>query len=113
MISQGSSEMTISLVIDSSQLDRAIGAIQSINSGGEVIRDFSSNSNVCAVGVVGAGMAGIPGVAGKAFSALGKEGISVIMISQGSSEFNISFVVKKEDAYRAAQAIHDVFEMGT
>jgi aspartate kinase len=112
MVSQGSSEMTISLVIESTQLERAIGAIQSINSGGTVIRDFTFNSDVCAVGVVGAGMAGTPGVAGEVFSALGKEGISVIMISQGSSEFNISFVVKKEDAYRAAQAIHDVFEMG-
>ncbi|MHC1623223.1 MAG: aspartate kinase [Candidatus Methanospirareceae archaeon] len=113
MISQGSSEMTISLVIDSAQLERAISAIQSINTGGTVIRSFTSNSDVCAMGVVGAGMAGAPGVAGKVFSALGKEGISVIMISQGSSEFNISFVVKKEDAYRATQAIHDVFEMGT
>ncbi|MHC1600160.1 MAG: ACT domain-containing protein, partial [Candidatus Methanospirareceae archaeon] len=113
MISQGSSEMTISLVIDSAQLERAISAIQSINTGGTVIRSFTSNSDVCAMGVVGAGMAGAPGVAGKVFSALGKEGISVIMISQGSSEFNISFVVKKEDAYRAAQAVHDVFEMGT
>lgn len=113
MISQGSSEMTLSLVIDSAQLERAVEAIQSINAGGTVIRDFTSNSNVCAMGVVGAGMAGTPGVAGKAFSALGKEGISMIMISQGSSEFNISFVVKKEDAYRAAQAIHDVFEMGS
>ncbi len=113
MISQGSSERTISIVIDSSQLERAIGALQSINSGGTVIRDYTSNSNVCAMGVVGAGMAGTPGVAGKVFSALGKKGISVIMISQGSSEFNISFVVKKEDAHKAAQAIHDVFEMGT
>ncbi len=112
MISQGSSERTISIVIDSAQLDCAIGAIQSMNAGGTVIRDFTSNSNVCAMGVVGAEMAGTPGVAGKVFSALGKEGISVIMISQGSSEFNISFVVKKEDAYKAAQAIHDVFEMG-
>jgi aspartate kinase len=113
MISQGSSEMTISLVIDSAQLGRATGAIQSINTGGTVIRDFTSDSNVCAMGVVGAGMAGTPGVAGKIFSALGKEGISVIMISQGSSEFNISIVVKKDEAYRAAQALHDVFEMGS
>ncbi len=113
MISQGSSELTISLVIAGSQLDRAVDAIQNINSGGAVIRDFASNSDVCAMGVVGAGMAGTPGVAGKVFSALGNEGISVIMISQGSSEFNISFVVKKADAYRAAQAIHDVFEMET
>jgi len=112
MISQGSSERTISIVIDSAQLKRAIYAIQSINAGDTVIRDFTSNSNVCAMGVVGAEMAGTPGVAGKVFSALGKGGISVKMISQGSSEFNISFVVKKEDAYKAAQAIHDVFEMG-
>ena len=112
MISQGSSERTISIVIDSAQLERAIYAIRSINAGDSVIRDFTSNSNVCAMGVVGAEMAGTPGVAGKVFSALGNKGISVIMISQGSSEFNISFVVKKEDAYKTAQAIHDVFEMG-
>ncbi|MBN1455326.1 MAG: ACT domain-containing protein, partial [Methanomicrobia archaeon] len=112
MISQGSSEMTISLVIGTAQLDRAMGAIRGINAEGTVIRDCTVNSNVSTMGVVGAGMVGIPGVAGKVFAALGNEGISVIMISQGSSEFNISFVVKKEDAHRAAQAIHDVFEMG-
>ncbi len=112
MISQGSSERTISIVIDSAQLESAIYAIRSLNAGDTVIRDFTSNSNVCAMGVVGAEMAGTPGVAGEVFSALGKGGISVIMISQGSSEFNISFVVKKEDAYKAAQAIHDMFEMG-
>jgi aspartate kinase len=113
MISQGSSEMTISLVIESTHLNRATSAIRLINASGTVIRDFTFDSDVCAMGVVGAGMAGTPGVAGKIFSALGKEGVSVIMISQGSSEFNISLVVKKEDAHRAAQAIHDVFEMGT
>jgi aspartate kinase len=113
MISQGSSELTISLVINSAQLERATESIQRINIGGTVVHDFTSDSDVCAMGVVGAGMAGTPGVAGKIFSALGKEGISVIMISQGSSEFNISFVVKKNSAHRAAQAIHDVFKMGS
>lgn len=113
MISQGSSELSISLVIKSAQLGRAISAIRSINAGGRIIRDFTFDSNVCAMGIVGAGMVGTPGVAGKIFSALGKDGISVIMISQGSSEFNISLVVRKEDAYRAVQAIHDVFEIGT
>ncbi len=112
MISQGSSERNISIVIESAQLESVIGAIQSINAEGTVIRDFTSNSDVCAMSVVGAEMAGTPGVAGEVFSALGKEGISIIMISQGSSEFNISFVVKKKDAYKAAQAIHDMFEMG-
>lgn len=113
MISHGSSERTVSLVIDSAQLERAIDAIQSIPAVDTVIRDISYNSNVCTVGVVGVGMAGTVGVAGKVFSALGNEGISVKMISQGSSEFNISFVVQKEEAYKAAQAIHDVFEMGS
>ncbi len=112
MISQGSSERNISIVIESAQLESVIGAIQSINAEGTVIRDFTSNSDVCAMSVVGAEMAGTPGVAGEVFSALGKEGISIIMISQGSSEFNISFVVKKKDAYKAAQAIHDMFELG-
>ncbi len=113
MISHGSSERTVSLVIDSAQLERAIDAIQSIHAVDTVIRDISYNSNVCTVGVVGVGMAGTVGVAGKVFSALGNEGISVKMISQGSSEFNISFVVQKEEAYKAAQAIHDVFGMGS
>ncbi|NQE06479.1 putative aspartokinase [ANME-1 cluster archaeon GoMg1] len=112
MISQGSSERNISIIIESAQLERAIGAIQRINAEGTVIRDFTSNSDVCAMSVVGAEMAGTPGVAGEIFSALGNGGISIIMISQGSSEFNISFVVKKRDAYKAAQAIHDMFEMG-
>ena len=112
MVSQGSSERTISIVIDGAQLQKAINAIKKINTMGSIIRDFTSNSNVSAVGVVGAGMAGTPGVAGKVFSALGKEGISVRMISQGSSEYNISFVVKREDAYRAARAIHEMFRMG-
>lgn len=112
MVSQGSSERTISIVIDGAQLQKAINAIKKINTMGSIIRDFTSNSNVSAVGVVGAGMAGTPGVAGKVFSALGKEGISVIMISQGSSEYNISFVVRREDAYRAARAIHEMFKMG-
>ncbi|MEA3487868.1 MAG: aspartate kinase [Euryarchaeota archaeon] len=112
MISHGSSERTISVVINSAQQKKAINTLRNINTEGTVIHDFTSNSDVCAMGVVGAGMAGTPGVAGKVFSALGNEGVSVIMISQGSSEYNISFVVKKEDAYRTAQAIHDIFEMG-
>ncbi|MHC1635834.1 MAG: aspartate kinase [Candidatus Methanospirareceae archaeon] len=111
MISQGSSERTISIVIDKSQERKAIKAIRDMKLNGRIIKDFTCNGDVCVVGVVGVGMAGVPGIAGKVFSALGKEGINVIMISQGSSEFNISFVVRKEDARRAVRAVHDAFEM--
>jgi len=107
MVSQGSSERTISIVVDGSQLREALDALREID--GNVIRDFYFNPDVCVVGVVGAGMAGTPGVAGRVFSALGERGISIIMIAQGSSEYNISFVVRKDDAYEAVRAIHEAF----
>ncbi|MEM3796559.1 MAG: ACT domain-containing protein, partial [Archaeoglobaceae archaeon] len=65
--------------------------------------------NVAVVSAVGAGMAGTPGVAGKIFSALGRNGINVIMISQSCSEYNVSFAVKSEDGINAVRVVHDEF----
>jgi len=56
-------------------------------------------------------MAGTPGVAGKVFDALGKNKVNVIMISQGSSQHNISFVIKEGDAAKAVQVLHKVFSL--
>jgi aspartate kinase len=56
-------------------------------------------------------MAGAPGTGGKIFTALGKAGINVMMISQGSSEVNISFVVRQEDGPRAVRVLHDEFRL--
>ncbi len=111
MISQGSSERTISIVIERSNLNAAMRAMREMRKK-DVVQDIICDSDVCAVGVVGAGMVGTPGVAGKIFSALGNAGISVRMISQGSSEFNISFVVSRKDAYKAVRTIHDILGMG-
>jgi aspartokinase len=47
-----------------------------------------------------------PGVSARIFGALGKTGINVIAIAQGSSEFSISLVVASADANLAVQAIH-------
>ena len=46
-------------------------------------------------------MRGIPGVAGRTFSALGREGVNIIAIAQGSSEYNISLVVEAAAMQRA------------
>ena len=43
------------------------------------------------------------------FTALGREGINLMMLSQGSSEVNVSFVVKQADGQRAVRILHDEF----
>ncbi|MDI9633430.1 MAG: aspartate kinase [Methanolinea sp.] len=110
MISQGSSEANISLVIDETQEDAAKEALLPLVSEGRV-REVTTNSDVCAVAVVGAGMAGARGTGGRIFTALGNGGVNVMMISQGSSELNISFVVKKEDGRKAVRILHDEFRL--
>jgi bifunctional aspartokinase / homoserine dehydrogenase 1 len=58
------------------------------------------------VTVVGAGMRKTHGVSGRIFSALGRAGINVVVIAQGSSECSISMVVDKNDETPALRAIH-------
>jgi aspartate kinase len=56
-------------------------------------------------------MAGAVGTGGRIFTALGKTGVNVMMISQGSSEANISFVVNQMDGPRAVRILHDEFRL--
>jgi len=50
-----------------------------------------------------------PGISGRLFQALGKNGINVVAIAQGSSELNISIVIAQADEVRALNAIHGAF----
>jgi aspartokinase/homoserine dehydrogenase 1 len=61
------------------------------------------------IAVVGLAMKSISGIAGKVFHALGRNGINIIAIAQGSSETNISAVISKQDEGKALNAIHDAF----
>ncbi len=110
MISQGSSEANISLIVDETHLQGAVKALGDLVKQG-VVREVSHNHDVCAVAVVGAGMAGAPGTGGRIFTALGAAGVNVMMISQGSSEANISFVVSQNDGPRAVRVLHDEFRL--
>ncbi len=109
MVAQSSSELNLSIVVDKSDLDKAMKALSGLNNG--TVR-ISKKDNIAIVSAVGAGMAGTPGVAGRIFSALGREGINVIMISQSCSEYNVSFAVSKEEGRRAVKVIHDEFGLG-
>jgi aspartate kinase len=110
MISQGSSESNISFVVSQVHNDLALQALHS-EFNREIVKEISSDENVCVVAVVGAGMAGTPGVAKRVFGALGNSMINIIMISQGSSQYNISFVVQEDDAFAAVKTLHEEFEL--
>ncbi|MDD1673736.1 MAG: aspartate kinase [Methanomicrobiales archaeon] len=110
MISQGSSEANISLIIEESHLENALDALSEVHKSG-YFREVTSDRDVVAIAVVGAGMAGTPGIAGRIFTALGTSCVNIMMISQGSSEANISLVVKTADGKRAVQILHDEFNL--
>ena len=110
MISQGSSEANISLIIDEAQAAAASESLAALAKRG-IVREVTLDRDVCAVAVVGSGMAGAKGTGGRIFTALGREDINVRMISQGSSEVNISFVVNQEDGPRAVRVLHDEFRL--
>jgi len=111
MISQSVSESNISLVIQRNLLERAVNTLEIALLGRDFIREVMSEDDVCVVAVLGAGMKGMPGVASRIFSAVAKVGINVRMIAQGSSELNVSFVVKEKNGANTVRAIHKEFKL--
>lgn len=67
--------------------------------------------DVAIVVTVGENMKGTPGISGRAFGALGRKGINIIAIAQGSSELSISFALKASDMKEAVNAIHEEFHL--
>jgi len=114
MISQASSENNICFVINASEARRVVKALRQaleLELLQGHIEDVSANDSISVVAAVGDRMRGTPGIAGKVFAALGEAGVNVIVISQGSSERNISFIVSADDAADAVRAIHRAFEL--
>ena len=74
------------------------------------IKSLSVQENVCLVNFIGRGLLGKVGVDGRIFNALGKENISVSIISQGSSERGIGFVVDAKNGYKAKMVLENEFK---
>jgi len=74
------------------------------------IKSLSVDQDVALVNLIGRGLLGKVGVDGRIFSALGKENISVSIISQGSSERGIGFIVDAKDGYKAKKVLEDEFK---
>ena len=113
MISQSVSEANISLVIQRSLLERAVNTLEIALLSRDFIREIMSEDDVCVVAVLGAGMKGMPGVASRIFFSVAQKRINVLMIAQGSSELNVSFVVKEKDGAETVRAIHKEFKLST
>ncbi len=112
MISQGSSEATISCVVANRDVDRAVRALQLALMGQGYVDRIAEEKDACIIAVVGSGMKGTPGVAARIFTAVAKRKVNVRMVAQGSSEYNVSFVVSHKDGPDAVRAIHEEFNLG-
>jgi aspartate kinase len=108
MISQTPSESSITMVVKKQDIDKAIITLE-LNFLGKLIKRIDVSDNVAIIAVVGMGMRGIKGVAARTFGAVAKKNINVIMITQGSSELNLAFVIEDKNCEEAVNALHQEF----
>lgn len=112
LITQASSEHSICIAVSDKEAEKAIDAISEEfrkELEEQLIDSLKAESGLCVMAVIGEQMKNVPGVAGRLFEALGKNGINIKAIAQGSSELNISFVIDKSEESKALNAIHDSF----
>jgi aspartokinase/homoserine dehydrogenase 1 len=112
LITQNSSEYSICFAVLPFDTGAAEAAIN-----GEFEREIAAGAidppavegDLAIIAVVGSRMKSISGISGKVFHALGRNGINVVAIAQGSSELNISAVIARQDEAKALNAIHEAF----
>ncbi|MDR2965487.1 MAG: bifunctional aspartate kinase/homoserine dehydrogenase I [Treponema sp.] len=112
LITQSSSEYSICFAVLPNDAQNALAALDE-----EFAREIRNGSidnpvaelDLSIVAVVGQAMKSTSGISGKFFHSLGRNGINIVAIAQGSSETNISAVISKNDEAKALNAIHDAF----
>jgi aspartokinase/homoserine dehydrogenase 1 len=112
LITQASSEYSITFAIIPKDTEKAIEALEKefeteIKLKNEL--NIQIEKNLSIIAIVGERMRNTPGISAILFSSLGKNGISVIATAQGSSELNISVVIRKESLKKALNVIHEGF----
>ena len=112
LITQGSSESSISFAVnpsDSNKAKRAVEKAFEYEFKNGTVNPLSIEPDLAVVAIVGEGMRYRPGIAGLMFQSLGKNGVNCVAIAQGSSELNISVVVPRHDEAKALNALHEGF----
>jgi aspartate kinase len=110
MISQNPSESSITIVVKNTDLDKAVNTLE-MELLGKIIKKLEVTTDMAIIALIGSGMRGTVGVASKVFGSMAKNKVNVSMITQGSSELNLAFVVKNSDANTAVQALHNEFQL--
>ena len=112
LISQGASEHSICLAV---KQDVSQAVIEKLNEVFEVelrkgmLQQISIVKNASIIGLVGENMRNHPGISGRMFSAMGRNGINILSIAQGSNERNISAVILSSDREKALNVLHEAF----
>ncbi len=112
LITQASSEYSITFAVSPS--DSSIAA-EAINNEFKIEIELNKEikilieKNLSIIAIVGERMKNTPGISATLFRSLGRNGINVVATAQGSSELNISVVIKNESLKKALNVIHDGF----
>src|SRR5438132_2482046 len=109
LISQSSSQNDICFIVAKAHAQATLEGLRrefAQDLAHQVVDHITMDPDIAIVAVVGENMRGTPGVAGRTFHALGREGVNIIAIAQGSSETNISFVVSDDSVKPALLATH-------
>ncbi|GAB3748293.1 bifunctional aspartate kinase/homoserine dehydrogenase I [Spirosoma pomorum] len=112
LISQASSEHSICFAIDPRGAEDVKEILETefateIQHG--YIDNISIERDLSVIATVGEGMRKSSGIAGKLFSVLGKNGVNIVAVAQGSSEINISVVINRNNLSKALNALHNIF----
>jgi bifunctional aspartokinase / homoserine dehydrogenase 1 len=112
LITQGSSEHSITFAIPPELAEKARQQVESefeYEMEKKMVEPVKVEMDLSVVAIIGENMRYRPGIAGRMFQALGKNGVNVVAIAQGSSELNISVVVSYADEAKAMNALHEAF----
>jgi aspartokinase/homoserine dehydrogenase 1 len=80
------------------------------NGQGKTVRGISNVADIALLSLEGPGMIGIPGISKRFFEVLSRENISVVLITQASSEHSICIGISNSEETRATAAINEAFE---
>lgn len=110
LITQASSEHSITLAINPNDVEMAEEAVNSefeleIQAG--KVNELKVELGLSIVALVGEKMSGQVNVSGKMFNALGSNGVNIRAIAQGSSERNISAVIEEKHVKKALNVLHE------
>ncbi len=100
----------IAFTVDENDLKNTLDILENVKKDLNASNIFV-DEDIAKVSIVGAGMIDHPGIASSMFNALAKANINIKMIS--TSEIKISCLVNKNDAKKAIQVLHSVFELGS